>query len=390
MTNPNRQDPLYVYFRWALLGPCVGVTAALVALYFAGLPPHEVYLAGAGLTGGVALAEIASAFRERDQHAQVVNLNVQLQILKDRVAPVLGLPEPSLSETAYHLGELSTSLPLLYDEQPYPRVAVHLAFICGFCDNLGLHFSTEEKRVVWEHGADAFNPADAVQVIQHKAQSLREPLLPLFQLGNTTVLLRSQLAHLQQTRQILELLTKLQANLFIGLDPRYSQAVDALIDACKPYRDGIGGDKRESLGSSIAHALAGTPSLATDWIWAQDDGAPVPMRMVGPYVIAGREDGAEYEVTRLEGSPLKTPASPPRLLRWLAPRRARKLRAPEAEKTIITHAEGGWRCSAHPQANKTEPCWEVCLVLDATNGGQPVTKARVVPVRFEAADSGGS
>jgi hypothetical protein len=350
----------------------MGVTAALVALYAAGLPPQEVYLAGAGLAGGVALAEIASAFRERDLHIQAVDLNLQLQILKDSVAPVLEFPEPSLSDTAYHVGELAKSLPLLYEEQPYPRVAVHLAFIRGFCDTLGLRFANDELRVVWQAGSDDFDPVEATRIIRSRAQSLRPPLLPFFQLGDTSVWLRSQLDQLQETRTILERLEELRANLFMALDPRFSQVVDALIEACRPYRQGISGNDRDSFRASIAHALAGTPSLATNWMWAQEDGDGVPMRMVGPYVIAGRRNGAEYEVTRSGGSSLKANASFHRLFRRRASRRAREARPSPAENAIITYVEDGWRCSVHPQARQTAPCWEMCLVLDAI---VPLTEA---------------
>jgi hypothetical protein len=57
---------------------------------------------------------------------RALDINLQLQILKDGVAPVLEFPEPSLGETAYHVGALAKSLPHLHAEQRYPRVAPHL------------------------------------------------------------------------------------------------------------------------------------------------------------------------------------------------------------------------------------------------------------------------
>jgi len=387
-TDPVRSTSLNDYVRWELLGPSIAVTASVAALYLFDVAPGDLWLAVAGLSGGFSAAEFASAFRERDSRAQAQDVEIQLQVLSDRTLPVLDRPEPLLSDAAYHLGVLATPPASAQQNPPEDSWSTHVALLLGFCGELGLRFSAEEHRVI---GFPLSDIDAASQLVRKRAQTLRPPILCFFELGHLATWLFGLIDEIQATQPVAERLDKLDANPFLRLDSQYSAVLDAVRAALDPYRARIEERQRDSLRVELEKALGNGPAISTDWYWVQDDGAPAAWRMVGPFAVVQREGGASYSV---EGSQrMRTalaagvrPSWKSQIARRFKPPRDERLGSHLADEAIVSRDGEAWNCSAHPRRDEADRCWEVPLVVRASGGGQPVTKARTRLVRLEPAD----
>lgn len=167
----------------------------------------------------------------------------------------------------------------------------------------------------------------------------------------------------------LEELEGVHANPFLKIDPRYARIVDELLAVLRPYRELIPDGARESLKQEIRKALAGVPPFyipsyrtyvpveTTEWLCVEDNGEPVAIRMIGDrHIVIARDDNTfEVEVSEDKGG----------------------------SRTRVTRDDAGWHCSAHAKASGRQPCSEIKLVLDMTDGGKPVTARVVVMERSE-------
>lgn len=234
------------------------------------------------------------------------------------------------------------------------------------CDNLGLQFGAEESKLLAAPPEDFVRAREVSEMLLSKGRNLGPPLGCFLQLGNTLVWLEGRLDHWHQTRAVLTRLEKLAANSFLQDDPQFASIVYALIEALTPYRDGVSKGDSSRLSEDVRKVLSRIPAFTrndfdlriadqgSEWLWANDArGNLHPVRFLGPYRVSQRDPDL-FEVSN-----------------------------EHAGETLVSHDAEGWHCQAHPEASETEPCEEIEVVLDATDGGQPVTEARLLLVRTE-------
>jgi len=113
---------------------------------------------------------------------------------------------------------------------------------------------------------------------------------------------------------------------------------------------------RDMPRSLIRRRNAARPEPATEWMCVKDGERAVAIRLVGDYIVIQRGAGA-YDVLR-HSKAVK--------------------RGDLKSRTSVTHDDSGWHCMAHPRADEKHACFEIGLVLDATDGGKPVTEMQVL------------
>ncbi len=237
------------------------------------------------------------------------------------------------------------------------------------CVNLGLQFGPEESALLTTPPEDFARAREVSEMLLSKGRNLGPPLGCFLQLGNTLVWLEGRLDHWHRTQAVLARLEKLAANPFLQDDPQFASIVSALIEALAPYRDRVSKDDSSRLSGQVRDVLSRIPAFAredfdlrvvdqgSEWLWASDDREELhPVRFLGPYMVSQRNPDL-YEVS-----------------------------TEHADAILVNRDAEGWHCQAHPEASEVASCEEIEVVLDATDGGQPVTEARLVLVRTEEVD----
>ncbi|MGP0103379.1 MAG: hypothetical protein ACLPUT_17375 [Solirubrobacteraceae bacterium] len=273
------------------------------------------------------------------------------------------LMEETETNAAYYLGYATTALPV----DPGP-IDERLGFIRDMCFELGLPISEAEEKLLESSSGEEGAAETLSKTLRAKGQNLKPPLWCFFELGNTVAWLHDEIKQWYRTQPVLAKLESLEENPYLQLDPRYSHMVDELIKLLAPFRDEVTDEQRARLKDEVLTAVSESsppvlvqgrntvqPAPSTDWIWVTSDDEMVPMRIVGDRAIVARNADL-YEVTGTS--------------------------APDG-KTLVTRDATGWHCSAHAEATEQVRCPDIDIVLFATQGGKPVTEARVIPVRFE-------
>jgi hypothetical protein len=191
-----------------------------------------------------------------------------------------------------------------------------------------------------------------------------------FRLGLTVFWLTQRLEARQSILAIRRDLETIRDDDALSLDTRYLRSVDELLSILPTGLTLADADRANVVRqvNIILNTLPeGEPSFRiapfplplTDWYWiSAGDIDGVAMRFIGSgHLVAF--PGGRYELEDLAGR----------------------------EACVVLFENSDWSCSAHPEANRNQPCSEIELVYDLTNGGQPVTEARVRPVRFVKVES---
>jgi hypothetical protein len=363
------QRPGRAFYLTVFLGLAVGIViVALVEVLDVSRGLRDVGLViGGALIGLMSLwfDEVLRARPERhrseqDRDALLARVSEMQEIIakQERREALLTQTE---TDAAYYLGYAATALPMT---EPLEE---HLALIREFCLELGLEMSGDELEVVRASSLSADDAERLTAMLLKKGRSLKPALWCFFQLGNTVAWLHDQLKRWRQTQDILVKLESLHENPFLQMDPRYYAMVDELVRLLGPYRLAVADENRAMLSEEVLAAVSQSPPVlvqgrdtvrpvsSTEWIWVTADSEMVPMRIIGDYAILARSPDL-YEVSD---------------------------RSAPDEATRITRDGSGWHCSAHTNATEQSPCEDIKLVLYATDGGKPVTEARVVAVRTE-------
>ncbi len=369
-----RAGALGVIVLFVALG--TGMTLGALRLLSSGLADIV-----AGIPFGAAAGILGEEIRSREERrfhkaatkklAGLEEANKRLQDMMIRESDVIeererrdALLTRTESNSAYYLGVLSTSLPVMADSSP--ELPQHIRTLCS---DLGLHFSEKDEEVFQAPLTKWGNAETVSELVLAKAENLKPALWCFFWLGNKVPWLRDQVEHARSTEEAFTEFEQVQTNPLLSLDPRYAHVVDQIVACLQAYRDGLPDEAREALKERVNRALGRIPPIymqarstrhvvkSTEWIWVKE-GA---MRFIGGYALLARNADAYEVIVNQEGKAFEAAAH-------------------------ISRDDEGWHCSAHPTAAEGEPCFEMQMVLDATDGGQPVTEARVAYVREDDPD----
>jgi len=368
MNDDAPEGRLLDYFRLEIIAPTASVMALTLVLYFLNTSPHDLYLALAALTGGALLGEIAWAPRER---TFMQDLNT-LSAGEARNA----LTSHTDTNHAFWLGCETTRLPTLSGSSQQPT---HLEVIHLLYNSLGILLAPKDERLVRSGSLQQLDAQRISESLRTKAQALRPThLWSFFQLGHTLEWLFPQLTTMTRTREALDSLERFQADKNLRFDRRYVALVDDLVKVLRPYRNQVPSLEREALTVRVSDLLKNGPGpdlqpsstaaemvalieqtvrrgeSRSEWQWVAGGDA---VRMIGSYMVIQRSaEAGTYEVAALDIG--------------------------LEERTTIRRRSQGWECSAHPDMAGLQSCWEIDLVLDASDDGKPVVEARVRPIRL--------
>ncbi len=264
-------------------------------------------------------------------------------------------------DDAFYLGLAASLLPVRPEEDLWKVLQQCI-------ESLDLQFAPEESKLITTEPAN-FEEARAVTALAvSKGRNLGPQLRCFLRLGNTVAWLQGVLETWRRTGPVLGALEEISENPFLRDEQRYASIVSDLIQALSPGKQQIAPEDRARLNARVVEILGEVPAFTleerdlkmpgqtSEWIWVTAGDEIFPIRFLGPYTISQRRN--YYEVSTDGGPPVK-----------------------------VTRDAAGWHCKAHPNATEADPCQEIDVTLDATEGGQPVTEARLIPVRLEPVDS---
>jgi hypothetical protein len=322
----------------------------------------------AGAAFGLAVAiGIGGLFAVHDQwelltklHRMSLALNQQKQIIIEREEKQRRFEELR-AVNAFYLGY---QLGVTVSESPGDQDSFF--FVRALCQQLNLPLWPDE----W--GRLETQPSNAAElneifemVLARVQQSAPAEWWCFFKLGLTVFWLTQRLEARQSIVAIRRDLEAIRGDDALSLDARYLRSVDQLLSIL-PTALTLEETDRVNVVRQVNTILValpqGEPSFRiapfplplTAWYWIRvGDIDGVAMRFIGSGHLTAYP-GGRYD---LEG---------------LADR----------EACVVRFENSDWSCSTHPEANKSQPCSDIELVYDLTDGGQPVTEARVRPVRF--------
>jgi hypothetical protein len=266
-------------------------------------------------------------------------------------------------DAAYYLGYAIANLQLL----PSP-IDDYMKLVDHGSAELRLRFSDDEQAFLASVPSEP-SPEQLVALanllVARTRQDLRASLWPFLQLGAVVTSLYEQMERWGSTRPALTELETLQADEPLRRDTRYGNVVDELVKILRATGAFVTPEQRPKVQEKLRKAFERIPSdiltarsitvplPVTDWYWVTE-GA---VRLIGDdYSVLARSADA-YEITDKTG---------------------------ETERTIaVERDQAGWHCALHPEANEHHPCPELDLVLNVTDGGRPVTEARLILVRSD-------
>jgi hypothetical protein len=323
-----------------------GVLVVLTVVLGLESPLRDVLIAVGSFMIGLIALRIAELAPERGARA-----------LQDRVE----------RDAAYYLGYAVANLSLL----PWP-IDAYMQLVELSLIELDVRFSDSEQEIVTSASSqgDANEVGTLASMLLTKSRThLPSSLWSFFTFGVEATRLYQQMDQWSSTRQALAQIEHLQTNPFIRMDSRYASAVDELAKVLRAASASVTVEQRPALKEKVLRALEKIPSDTLDarnmtvplpvtaWFWVTE-GA---VRFVGDdYTVLARSPHS-YEI-------------------------ADKTNGTE-RRIAVTRDQAGWHCAIHPAADEQNPCAELDMVLNLTNRGQPVTEARLIPVR---SDDGGA
>jgi hypothetical protein len=288
--------------------------------------------------------------------------------------------ERTLSEieacSAYGLAWVATTLPT---KMHLPNATDLFRSMCAtiesFSSQLGLRFSDDERQMLESPVGDLATARQISERVSTRARELPQRVWCFFELGNRTQWLRDQAKDAHSTKTAMDWLEACRGDPCLRFAPHFAEVVDELIEVFRPYQNAVPDDSRESLVHRVGDAFDKIPSVyiqdrsiqaayqRSPWFWVDDHGVGVitcilenPKAPERSFVLCVR-DANTYELSETEDDKTKS--------------------------TRVTRDEAGWHCSAHTNASAESMCFEIQLVLEVTDGGNPPTKAEVMAVRSD-------
>jgi hypothetical protein len=236
-------------------------------------------------------------------------------------------------------------------------------FIRGFCGELGLTLSVEE----WERLSKAPTNREELDEIVNMIRSRVEQYAPpqwwcFFLLGSTVVWLTDDLEARRSVTRVRTQLEQIRANPALELDQNYFTAVEHLLSVL-PQSSPIGATDWQTLVAGVNEILGALPQAEpslrvapfavplSDWFWFENDGLHGAARQIGERTLAALP-GGRFE---LSGG--------------------------DDDDCVVRIENSQWTCDIHAGADGRNPCRDIELVSDMTDGGSPVTEARLILVR---------
>jgi len=309
--------------------------------------------------------------RAEDQE-HIAELNTTISKLTSRVTSVQGTVEARESreqlkseteaQTAFAVGLAATALPAL----PVSSMRYQLACIRNLCFDLGLHFSDDEQKQLDTPPTDSAEAQKVASIVISKAKGLSQHQWCFFALGNRRQWLFDIVERQKSTSSVLAWLEPFCRNPSLQLVPRYAHALNALLEVLRPYRVSIPDEAQVRLSMKVREIfhefgvvfIQGHNTLTrlrrSYWFFVAEgillcfvDEVPgVP----GHVFFVGVHNSDKYDVQDvLEGTAL--------------------------DVAHVTRDDAGWHCSTHVDATVDDPCFDINLVLGATDGGNPPRNA---------------
>jgi hypothetical protein len=349
--------------RGLLIAEVVGL-ALLTGGVLAALAPWSDFvrgLVGGALLGLGASVVLGSLFTTHDVWAQHYrDYRIWLSVSAGEKRAVL------LSQTettnAYYLGLLVRTLPVSETD-----IGNRVPPLRNFCSALGISFSREEYKLLESSGQTLEEAAKISKMVRQKAKHLAPPeWWCFFELGWLMGSLTHHLESSRPIRQIMDELSSLEDDRFLRQDERYAMVVSDLLMVLRSFDETASGKARQTIMAQVSEVLSKFPppldgesrdpkpfELASEWFWIDENGEVLPTSHVADYWLLARGPW-DYEVSG----------------------------ADSAYRSRVTRRQIEWSCSTHPGADANSPCFDIQLVFDHTNGGTPVTEARLILMRM--------
>jgi hypothetical protein len=366
----NTEMPPSKHWWWqrgvALMEGVAVVVAGLGFAAYFGLSGRPSDLA-AGAAFGLALAiGIGGLFAVHDHwellaalRRMAFALNEQKRIIVDREEEQRR-DEQLRAVNAFYLGyQLAITLESTEDEDGF-------FFVRGLCQELNLPLWPDEWDRLERPPANSTELNAIVDMVRSRVQqSAPAAWWCFFRLGLTVFWLTQRLETRQSIVAVRRDLETISGDNALSRDKRFRRSVDQLLSILPTTLTLVDAD-RVNVAHQVTAILEGLPKgepsfriapfavPLTDWYWVQvGDIDGVAMRFIGSGHLTAYP-GGRYD---LEG---------------LADRGS----------CVVRFENSDWSCSAHSEANGSQPCSDIELVYDLTDGGQPVTEARLRPVRL--------
>lgn len=238
-----------------------------------------------------------------------------------------------------------------------------IEFVRSFCAGLSLNLSVNE----WERLGQTPSSKDELRDIVDMVRSRVEQYAPpqwwcFFQLGSTLVWMIDDIEARRSLGRVKRQLEEIMADPALEVDQRYFSAVKSLLSVLPATLPSAGTDW-STIAAQVNKVLSSLPQAEpslriapfavpiSDWFWFDDDGLPGAMRRIGDGSLAAYT-GGRFELSDF----------------------------PDRSDRTVCFEDGKWSCTIHEGANTEHPCPDIVLVSDMTNGGQPITEARLILV----------
>ena len=322
--------------------------------------------AGAAFGLAVAIA-IGGLFAVHDHwellaelHRMSLSLNQQRQIIIDREERQRRF-EQLRAVNAFYLGyKLAMAVSESTEDQD------SFFFVRGLCQELNLPLWPDEWERLERRPTSSTDLNEIFNMVRSRVQqSAPEEWWCFFQLGLTLLWLTLRLEGRQSVVAVRRDLETIRGYDALSRDARFLRPIDQLLSIL-PTTLALADADRVNVSLQLNTILEtlpkGEPSFRiapfplplTDWYWVRmGDIDGVAMRFIGSGHLTAYP-GGRYDLEGLT----------------------------DREACVVRFENSDWSCSAHSEANGSQPCSDIELVYDLTDGGQPVTDARLRPVRL--------
>jgi len=335
---------------WGIALLLIGAASYAISFAVEGATLQQTLRAIGAVFGGFGLGVIGTGL------LTVAHLLKEIDRLADELADLGRQLEPQALRTrteadaAYYLAFAATTLPHLSGPS-----GESLAVISGLCRDLHLQLPGEEAELLTSASLSPSETERLSKYLLDVGKNLDPSLWCFFQLGNLLAWLQDVVKEMTSGMIPLQSLQTIASNPFLRTDARYANVVDALLSIFSQF-DGTIDDQatRERLRSEVAAALqqippiylqgrdVRTPVMKSGWFWLTDPRGPAIACLVGPYMVVAWS-AFEYDVTG-QG-------------------------ADTADTIKVTREQGEWHCSAHNEASLADPCQEIEMLYNVTEGG---------------------
>jgi hypothetical protein len=366
----NAEKPPSKHWWWQKgIALTEGIAVAVAGLGFAayfGLSGRPSDLA-AGAAFGLAVAiGIGGLFAVHDHwellgalHRMALALNEQKRIIVAREEGQR-LDEQLRAVNAFYLGyQLAITTELTDDQDSF-------FFVRALCQELNLPLWQDEWHRLERPPTNRTELNAIVDMVRSRVQqSAPAAWWCFFRLGLTVFWLVQRLETRQSIVAVRRDLEVISGDKALTRDTRFRRSVDQLLSILPTTLTLVDADRVDvahHVNAILKGLPKGEPSFRiapfpvplTDWYWVQvGDIEGVAKRFIGRGHLTSYP-GGRYNLEGLV----------------------------DRESCVVRFENSDWACSAHPEANGSQPCSDIELVYDLTDGGQPVTEARLRPVRF--------